>query len=70
MCKETNRYAASLIVDPEYTKKKELANWIGTIIGEVYVFIALVVIMRLVSKKRMEEYWSTDKILVTPFLVS
>ena len=34
-CKETNRYAASLIVDPECTKKKELASWVGATIGLV-----------------------------------
>ena len=67
MCKETNRYAASLIVDPKYTKKKKLASWVDTTIGELCVFIVLVVIMGLVSKKRMVEYWSTDEIPATPF---
>ena len=51
VCKQTNRYAASLIADPEYTKKKEKAIWVDITIDEVCTFIALVCLNRFVCMK-------------------
>ena len=67
VCQETNKYADSLISHPTYTKKKELSTWVDTIIGEIYTFIALVILMGLVVKKRIRDYWSTDEALRTPY---
>jgi len=67
VCKETNKYANALIADPEYKKKAGLATWTDCNIGQIYTFIGVVVLMSLISKKRMVDYWSKDVVLYTPY---
>ena len=67
VCKETNKYADALIADPEYKKKAKLSTWVACTIGQIYTFIAVVVLMELISKKRMLDYWSKDEVLYTPY---
>jgi len=62
ICKETNSYANQLLANAS----KTLQNWVSTIHDEMYTFLGLVILMGIIVKKSLKEYWSTNPIIHTP----
>ena len=63
---ETNRYADQLIATPT-AHTKSIRDWVMTTIDELYAFFALVILMGVVIKKSMKDYWSERAVIKTPF---
>ena len=63
---ETNRYADQLIANPT-ARTKTLRDWIATTVDELYAFFALIILMGVVVKKSMKDYWSKRAARRTPF---
>ncbi|KAI2645499.1 PiggyBac transposable element-derived protein 4 [Labeo rohita] len=61
---ETNRYTSE--IQEEETKGK-MVKWAPTSIPEMYTFLASVLLMGMVKKPSLRDYWSTDPMLLTPF---
>jgi len=64
---ETNRYASDLL---EKEVKGKLAKWVPTNIPEMYTFLVSVLLMGVIKKPSLRDYWSTDPMLLTPFFGS
>lgn len=64
-CQETNRYAHQL--KESATIPGKLAKWTETTVNEIYTFLAAVILMGLVRKNSLKDYWSTDPVTQTPF---
>uniref|UniRef100_A0A8C1Q7F3 PiggyBac transposable element-derived protein domain-containing protein n=1 Tax=Cyprinus carpio TaxID=7962 RepID=A0A8C1Q7F3_CYPCA len=64
-CQETNRYAHQL--KESATIPGKLAKWTETTVNEIYTFLAAVILMGLVRKNSLKDYWSTDPVIRTPF---
>ncbi|KAI2644000.1 PiggyBac transposable element-derived protein 4 [Labeo rohita] len=64
---ETNRYASE--IQEEETKGK-MVKWAPTSIPEMYTFLASIMLMGMVKKPSLRDYWSTDPMLLTPFFWS
>jgi hypothetical protein len=66
--RETNLYAEQFQNDNSETIKQfsNVKNWEGTNINEIKTYLAMVVLMGIVHKPRLNMYWSTDTILETP----
>jgi len=63
---KTNRYAEQLLAS--YTAfTKTLRDWVRTTVDELYAFFAMVILMGVVVKKSIKDYWSTKQIIRTPF---
>ncbi|XP_041102644.1 piggyBac transposable element-derived protein 4-like [Polyodon spathula] len=45
----------------------KLRKWVDTMMSEMYIFLAIVLLMGLIKKKSLKEYWSTDPVMATPF---
>ena len=45
---------------------KTLRDWIGTTVDELYAFFALIILMGIVAKKSMKDYWSKRAATKTP----
>ncbi|CAM4659016.1 unnamed protein product [Leuciscus chuanchicus] len=64
---ETNRYASDL---QEREIKGKLVKWVPTNIPEMYTFLVSVLLMGVIKKPSLRDYWSTDPMLLTPFFRS
>lgn len=64
---ETNRYASDL---QESEMKGKLIKWFPTNIPEMYTFLVSVLLMGVIKKPSLRDYWSTDPMLLTPFFWS
>nr|XP_046188550.1 piggyBac transposable element-derived protein 4-like [Oncorhynchus gorbuscha] len=67
---ETNRYALELLEKREPGVRGKLAKWVTTTISEMYTFLVTVLLMGIVKKNSLREYWSTDPMFATPFFAS
>uniref|UniRef100_A0A8C7H0A3 PiggyBac transposable element-derived protein 4-like n=1 Tax=Oncorhynchus kisutch TaxID=8019 RepID=A0A8C7H0A3_ONCKI len=67
---ETNRYALELQEKREPGVRGKLAKWVTTTISEMYTFLVTVLLMGIVKKNSLREYWSTDPMFATPFFAS
>ena len=45
----------------------KLTKWVTTTIREMYTFLVPVLLMGIVKKNSLREYWSTDLMFATPF---
>ena len=63
---ESNRYADQLLTNPT-ARTKSLRNWVATTTNELYAFFALVILMGVIVKKSMKDYWSKRAVIETPF---
>ena len=63
---ETNRYADQLLANPT-ARIKTLRDWIGTTVDQLYAFFALIILMGIVVKKSMKDYWSKRAATKTSF---
>ena len=61
----TNAYADELIA--KGTKTKTLAGWVRTTTNEIYSFLAIIILMGVVVKKSIKDYWSYRPIMKTLF---
>ncbi|XP_046903421.1 piggyBac transposable element-derived protein 4-like [Hypomesus transpacificus] len=66
---ETNRYASQL-QEQSAPGVGKLAKWLPTNIDEMYSFLMAMLLMGVVKKSSLREYWSTDPMLATPFFAS
>lgn len=55
---ETNRYAEQ---QPVSTKHSRLAKWNNTTIDEMYIFLAVNMLMARNKKLQIQDYWSTNE---------
>ncbi|KAK6304383.1 hypothetical protein J4Q44_G00249690 [Coregonus suidteri] len=67
---ETNRYALKLQEKREPGVRGKLAKWVTTTISEMYTFLVTVLLMGIVKKNSLREYWSTDPMFATPFFAT
>ncbi|XP_024002130.1 piggyBac transposable element-derived protein 4 [Salvelinus sp. IW2-2015] len=67
---ETNRYALELLERREPGVRGKLAKWVTTTISEMYTFLVTVLLMGIVKKNSLREYWSTDPMFATPFFAT
>uniref|UniRef100_A0A674EYF1 PiggyBac transposable element-derived protein domain-containing protein n=1 Tax=Salmo trutta TaxID=8032 RepID=A0A674EYF1_SALTR len=67
---ETNRYALELQEKREPGVRGKLAKWVTTTISEMYTFLVTVLLMGIVKKNSLREYWSTDPMFATPFFAT
>ena len=63
---ETNRYADQLLANPT-ARTKTLRDWVGTTVDELYAIFALIILMGVVVKKSMKDYWCKRAATKTPF---
>jgi hypothetical protein len=65
---ETNRYAEQFITENRANLKQysNVKNWEDTTVNEIKTYIAMLVLMGIVYKPRINMYWSMDSILETP----
>ena len=64
---ETNRYEDQLLANPT-ARTKTLRDWVGTTVDELYAFFALIILIGIIIKKSMKDYWSKRAATKTPFL--
>lgn len=62
---QTNLHAAYLI-EREITEFSRLQRWKNTTVAEMYVFLALCLLMKHCHKHAINDYWSKDKTIPTP----
>uniref|UniRef100_A0A8C7LTA0 PiggyBac transposable element-derived protein domain-containing protein n=1 Tax=Oncorhynchus mykiss TaxID=8022 RepID=A0A8C7LTA0_ONCMY len=67
---ETNRYALELQEKREPGVRGKLAKWVTTTISEMYTFLVTVLLMGIVKKNSLRQYWSTDPMFATPFFAT
>ena len=67
---ETNRYASVQQEMMPSGVKGKLAKWVRTTVNEMYSFLVAVLLMGIVRKSSLRDYWSTDPILLTPFFAT
>lgn len=60
---ETNRYAGQ-------NEKVRNTGWQDTDVGELYTFFGMNILMGIVEKNSLKDYWSTRKSIETPFFGS
>ena len=65
--KKTNRYAAQMKSKTNLTSNARLNTWYDTDTKEIKTFLGMTIGMGLVQQMSLNDYWSTDKILSTPF---
>ena len=58
---ESNRYVDQLLASPT-ARTKTLRDWVRTTVDELYAFFAVVILMGVVVKKTMKDYWSTRSV--------
>ncbi|XP_069177119.1 piggyBac transposable element-derived protein 4-like [Procambarus clarkii] len=63
---ETNKYAADLIDEEELSDFSRLQRWQDTTVREMYVFLALCMLMKHCVKQVIDHYWSKDHTVPTP----
>ena len=59
---ETNRYH----LQNSKNTSSHAAPWVDTNIDEMYVFLTTTMLMTHVKKHKIQEYWSTDQLIMTP----
>ena len=47
-------------------KHQHMSNWQNVTFAEMYTFLAITMLIDLVHKNRIRDYWSTDPLLSTP----
>lgn len=53
-------------LDKNLTDKSRLKNWKPTNVSEIYMFLAISLLMAQIKKNRITEYWSKDALIETP----
>ena len=58
---ETNRYANAKIVGQNLSPECRLQTWVPVTVDEIKVFFALCILMGMVNKESIEDYWTTKE---------
>lgn len=66
MVDETNRYATALVQEGLFTPHCRMHDWVPTNPAEIRAFIGLLIVMGIVHKPTLHEYWSTEALIETP----
>ena len=64
---ETNRFAEDLREKTSPGMRGKLSKWFNTSVSEMYCFLVTILLMGLVRKGALKDYWSTDLMMLTPF---
>lgn len=64
---QTNWYNYYYMPGKIQTKSSARLTWTNVDIGEMYIFIAIVLLME-VMKSSIRKYWASDRLLATPYL--
>lgn len=67
LVEETNRFAKQYLDSQQLKAKSRSLQWKEVNSSEMKVFMAIIFAMGLVQKQDLQEYWSTNEILSTPF---
>ncbi|XP_033729312.1 piggyBac transposable element-derived protein 4-like [Pecten maximus] len=68
---ETNRYAATYIqTHTDLPSHSRYRKWTDTTVGEMKAFIGMTIAMGLVQQMDIQDYWSNDVVINTPFFRS
>lgn len=70
MVTETNRYAKQFLVQSQLKLKSRAHHWMQTNDVEMKKFLGLLLMMGLVNKPCIADYWSTDPVIATPLVNS
>lgn len=62
---ETNKYRQDMCKFGDMSQSK-MANWTDVTVAEMYVWLALTLLMSHVKKHRLRDYWSLDDLVCTP----
>lgn len=65
IAEETNKYAHHL--KQQGGGRGKMQKWVNTTIPEMFTFLVTVLLMALVRKNTVKEYWSRDPMFFTPF---
>ena len=63
---QTNWYNYYYMAGKVQAKNSARLTWTDVDIGEMYVFIAIVLLMGMIKKSSIRKYWACDPLLVTP----
>ncbi|KAG5867349.1 hypothetical protein JTB14_038395 [Gonioctena quinquepunctata] len=63
---ETNNYYQHLSTKTRFSASSRARSWTPVDRHEMYIFIAVTLLMPLTKKQRINDYWSTDSFLLTP----
>jgi len=63
ICEETNRYVEQI----RQLKPLAFQNWKLLTPEEFWIFLSVKIMMGIIKKSSIKDYWSTDKKLETPF---
>jgi hypothetical protein len=60
--RQTNMYQSQ----NSQSSSSHMASWVDVSVSELYVFLAMTILMSQVKKHKIREYWSTDPLIETP----
>jgi hypothetical protein len=64
---ETNRYANQHLANAVLRRRSRLLEWHNVVLGELWIWLALVIQMGVVQKPTIQNFWSRNELLDTPF---
>lgn len=70
MVTETNRYAKQFLIQSQLKPNSRAHHWMQTNDIEMKKFLGLLLMMGLVNKPCIADYWSTDPVIATPLVSS
>jgi hypothetical protein len=62
--RQTNMYQSQ---NPQ-SSSSHMASWVDVSVSELYIFLAMTILMSQVKKHKIREYWSTDPLIETRIL--
>lgn len=65
ICENTNNFHKNLAQTKIHAVHSRVNNWTDTSRSEIYLFIAITMLMSRIKKTSIREYWSTDKVTKT-----
>jgi len=68
MVNETNKYAEQELSKGQLKSGSRKHSWVATNDVEMKHFLGLLIIMGIVVKKNIADYWSTDPVIATPYV--
>lgn len=70
MTGETNRYARQYLENRDLPAHSRFANFRDVTLGEMKAFIGLIIAMGMTTQQNIQDYWSTNEVVCTPFYPS